>query len=99
MKLCAVTVQLQVSALAELRNDTQHWRDGGEREGTSEDTSINWSEGVWKNGNLVLLGENASPEIKAAEKKMKAEFMKSDLEDQHRFAIVNNRTRSLKIAY
>lgn len=54
---------------------------------------------VWKNGNLVLLEEDVSPEIKAAEKKMKAEFIKSDLEAQHRFAIVNNRTRSLKIAY
>ena len=32
MKPGSVTVQLQVSALAELGNDTQHWREGGERE-------------------------------------------------------------------
>ena len=33
---------------------------------------------VWKNGDLVLLKENISPEVTAEKKKIKAEFIKSD---------------------
>lgn len=76
----------------------ERWRgEGRDIRGYVNLTVILWSAtAVWKNGDLVLLEENINPEIKAAEKTMN-ECIWSDLENQHRFALVNN--RSLKIAY
>lgn len=58
LKLCTVTVQLQVTALAQLRDNTQHCRCG--REGTRG----YFNEVQLLSDNLVLLEESANPDMK-----------------------------------
>lgn len=92
LKLRAVTVQLQVSALAELRNDSQHWRGGGEREGRSEGTSITGSLCTGPQCSDCSCLEEWRPGPAGMKGWMKAEFIKSDLEDKDRLAVAGNTT-------
>jgi len=70
LKLRAVAVQLQVSTLAELRNGTQHWTDGGMREREREREA----------GHHRTLQSNV--QTRAAETTLTAEFISSDLKDK-----------------